>query len=115
MLFVAQLWKYNSERLESKNGDWMYMEETWLLPNENKPTDVRKTSKMGLAKLFSYKTKKADEHEGQAIRNSLGHLNAYSVTKGGGMHSKLIRNNFPQISNTPNQYVWGRWPACLLK
>ena len=35
MLTVAQLWKQNGDRLENKNGVWMYMEETWILPNEN--------------------------------------------------------------------------------
>ena len=81
-IFLAQLWKYNGERLESKNGEWMYMEETWetwILP-------VRKASKRGLAKLFSYKTKKATDDkadEGQAIRSSIGYyLNAYSDSKG---------------------------------
>ena len=34
-LIVAQLWKQNGDRLENKNGVWMYMEETWILPNEN--------------------------------------------------------------------------------
>ena len=36
MIFAAQLWKDNSGRLENKNGDWMYMEETWILPNDTK-------------------------------------------------------------------------------
>ena len=57
----------------------MYMEETWILP-------VRKTSKNGLAKLFSYKRKKATDDkadEGQAIRSSIGYnLNAYSGSGG---------------------------------
>ena len=34
MLIVAQLWKQNGDRLENKNGVWMYMEETWILPTE---------------------------------------------------------------------------------
>ena len=34
MFIVAQLWKQNNDRLENKNGVWMYMEETWILPNE---------------------------------------------------------------------------------
>ena len=46
MLFVAQLWKFNGERLKSKNGVWTYMEEKWILPNE------KKNSKMELTKLF---------------------------------------------------------------
>ena len=49
MLTVAQLWKQNGDRLENKNGVWMYMEETWILPNENATNEdqvgelVRKT------------------------------------------------------------------------
>ena len=35
MIFVAQLWKYTSGRLENKSGHWMYMEETWSLPNKS--------------------------------------------------------------------------------
>ena len=35
MFIVAQLWKQNNDRLENKNGVWMYMEETWILPYEN--------------------------------------------------------------------------------
>ena len=83
-IFLAQLWKYNGERLESKNGEWMYMEETWILP-------VRKTSKRGLAKLFSYKTKKATD-DGQAIRSSIGHLNAYldAYSDSGGMYLNFL-------------------------
>ena len=50
MIFVAQLWKYNGERLENKNGDWMYLEETWILPKEN------------------------EKNEHEAIRNSLGKI-----------------------------------------
>ena len=40
MLIVAQLWKQNGDRLENKNGVWMYMEETWILPNENKKNEI---------------------------------------------------------------------------
>ena len=49
MLIVAQLWKQNGDRLGNKNGAWMYMEETWTLPNENTTNEdqvgelVRKT------------------------------------------------------------------------
>ena len=50
MFIIAQLWKYNNGRLENKNGDWMYMEETWILPSENKTKGIQ---------------------EGQVIRNSL--------------------------------------------
>ena len=64
MFFVAQLWKYNGERLENKNGDWMYLQESWNVPNEDK------------------------KNEGEAIRNSLG--KALGVDSSGkGMHSKL--------------------------
>ena len=71
MLFLAQLWKYNGERLENKNGDWIYLEETWMLPNEEK-------------NIFL-------QVQGEAIRNSLG-----SVLKvngnGKGMYLKLKHN-----------------------
>ena len=53
MIFAAQLWKDNNGRLENKNGDWMYMEETWILPNETKTKDLP---------------------EGQVIRNTLGRV-----------------------------------------
>ena len=49
VLFVAQLWKQINGKLENKNGPWMYMEETWILPNENTTNEdqvgelVRKT------------------------------------------------------------------------
>ena len=66
MIFVAQLWKYNGERLENKNGEWKYLEETWILPNENKT------------------------NEGQAIRNSLGSV--LKVDSNKGMHLKLKYN-----------------------
>ena len=42
------MWKFNSERLENKNGDWLYLQETWIVPNEDK------------------------KNEGEVIRNSLG-------------------------------------------
>ena len=63
MIFVAQLWKYNDERLVNKNGDWMYLEKTWILPNED------------------------EENESEAIRNTLGSvLNLDSNLEG--MHLK---------------------------
>ena len=66
MVFAAQLWKDNSGRLENKNGDWMYMEETWILPNESQTKD------------------------GQMIRNALGKvLKADSESKG--MHLKKFK------------------------
>ena len=64
---LAQKWKYNGERLENKNGDWIYLEETWMLPNEEK------------------------KKEGQAIRNSLGSV--LNVNENGkGMYLKLKHN-----------------------
>ena len=39
MVFVAQLWKYTSGKLENKNGHWMYMEETWILSNESSTSE----------------------------------------------------------------------------
>ena len=44
MLFVAQLWKYNTGRLENKNGDWMYKGEKWILPNERQVQVIRNTT-----------------------------------------------------------------------
>ena len=74
MIFAAQLWKDNGGRLENKNGDWMYMDETWILPNETK-TEVRKRGQKFV--------------EGQVIRNTLGRvLIAKRVSKG--MHLKLF-------------------------
>ena len=63
MLTVAQLWKQNGDRLENKNGVWMYMEETWILPNENTTNEdqvgelVRKTIQKaaGVFKTYFFK------------------------------------------------------------
>ena len=44
------MWKYNGEILENKNGDWRYLNETWILPQPQR------------------------EIEDQEIRNSLGHV-----------------------------------------
>ena len=64
MIFVAQLWKYTSGRLENKNGHWMYMEETWSLPNKSSTT------------------------KGQVIKDSLG--NVLTVQSNNeGMHLKI--------------------------
>ena len=72
MLFVAQLWKQNGDRLENKNGDWMYMRETWILPDEN-----------NLA--------------GQVLRDSLGRvLKAKSIPLLG-MHLKLMSNPLDKL------------------
>ena len=68
--FVAQLWKHNGDKLENKNGDWMYMEETWILPNETKTKDLP---------------------EGQVIRNTHGSVliaNFYRKR----MHLKLLQH-----------------------
>ena len=69
MLFAAQLWKYNHGKLENKNGDWMYKEETWLLSNES------------------------NTEEGQVItiRDSLGKILTVDSDKEG-MNLKLITN-----------------------
>ena len=70
MIFAAQLWKDNSGRLENKNGDWMYLEATWILPNETKTKGLP---------------------EGQVIRNTIGRvLKANSKSKG--MHLKLLQH-----------------------
>ena len=76
MIFAAQLWKDNSGRLENKNGDWMYMEETWTLPNETKTNYFSEGQTLG---------------EGQVIRNTHGRvLKANLWNKG--MHLKLLKN-----------------------
>ena len=63
-IFVAQLWKYTSGRLENKNGHWMYMEETWSFSNKSSTT------------------------EGEVITDSLGKvLTVQSNNKG--MHLKI--------------------------
>ena len=60
MLIVAQLWKQNGDRLENKNGVWMYMEETWILPNENTTNEdqvgelVRKTISKAVGVFKTY-------------------------------------------------------------
>ena len=38
------MWKYNGERLENKNGDWLYLQETWIVPNEDKKNEVIRNS-----------------------------------------------------------------------
>ena len=38
--FLAQLWKQNGDKLENKNGDWMYMKEKWILPNEDQAGEL---------------------------------------------------------------------------
>ena len=71
MVFVAQLWKYNYERLENKNGDWMYMGETLIAKRMDLPE--------GSSRSFG---------KGQVIRNTLGSvLKANLDSKG--MHLKL--------------------------
>ena len=69
------MWKYNGERLENKNGDWMYLEETWILPNEDK------------------------KNKDEAIRNFDGRvLELDSNLKG--MHLKLKHNIHSHIFST---------------
>ena len=78
MIFVAQLWKYTSGRLENKNGHWMYVEETWSLQN------------------------KSSTSEGQVIKDSLGKvLTVQSYSKG--MHLKLLKHKI--ILNSCNLLV----------
>jgi hypothetical protein len=57
------LWKFNGERLENKNGLWMYWRETWTLLIEDK------------------------KNEGQTIENSLGSV--LTVDSERGMHLKI--------------------------
>ena len=76
MMFAAQLWKDNSGKLENKNGNWMYMEETWILPDETKTKDLPEGQNL---------------KEGQVIRNTLGKvLKANLFSKG--MHLKLLKH-----------------------
>ena len=83
MFFVAQLWKYNSGRLENKNGDWMYLRETWILPNETKAKD----SPLGQITQNQGQVIRK-QNQGQVIRNNLGKvLKANLDSKG--MHLKL--------------------------
>ena len=42
--FLAQLWKKNGDKLENKNGDWMYMEETLILPMEDQVGELIKNN-----------------------------------------------------------------------
>ena len=52
MIFAAQLWKDNSGRLENKNGDWMYLEATWILPNETKTKDLPEVIRNTLGRVL---------------------------------------------------------------
>ena len=62
------MWKYNGERLENKNGDWLYLQETWIVPNEDK------------------------KNEGEVIRNSLGKTLKVDLDSKG-MQLKLFNTN----------------------
>ena len=68
------MWKYDGERLENKNGDWIYLQETWkFLPSEDK--DI-------------YSLSEDEQKKGEAIVNSDGKiLKLDSNNKG--MHLKL--------------------------
>ena len=37
------MWKYDGERLENKNGDWLYLQETWILSFEDKQNEGEAT------------------------------------------------------------------------
>ena len=59
MIFAAQLWKYTSGRLENKNGHWMHMEDTWILPNESS-TDEGRVIKDSLGKVLKVQLNNRD-------------------------------------------------------
>ena len=71
--FSAQLWKYNGEKLENKNGDWRYLNETWILP-QPRPSE---------------KEIKGKRSEGQEIRDSLGSV-LKATLYDRGMHTRSI-------------------------
>ena len=82
MLFVAQLWKYIDGKLENKNGNWMYMEETWTLSNESN----------------------SEEGEVVVIRDSIGRgLKVDLDIKG--MNFKVKHKTFHIIFAMPNYFV----------
>ena len=58
------MWKYDGERLENKNGDWLYLQETWTLSFVDK------------------------QNEGEAIVNSHGKMLKVN-SNDEGMHLKL--------------------------
>ena len=62
------MWKYNGERLENKNGDWLYLQETWIAPKEDK------------------------KDEGEVLRNSLGKTLKVDLDSKG-MQLKLFNTN----------------------
>ena len=65
VLFVAQLWKQIDGKLENKNGHWMYMEETWILPYENetkKGQTIRNWLGRALGKVLKVDIRKQGEH-----------------------------------------------------
>ena len=66
------MWKYNGEILENKNGDWRYLNETWILPEPQR--DI----------------------EGQEIRNYQGHV--LKATLLGDMPIKFTGKNFVHFS-----------------
>ena len=82
--FIARLWKFNCEkivyrrnsfphsgrfryRLKNKNGDWMYLKETFFLP---KP-------------LTTNEEIEDEKSEGQFLRNSLGSVLMANLDNGG--------------------------------
>ena len=45
-MFLDQLWKYDSATkiLENKNGDWMHLSNTWILPAEGAEGNIKDDS-----------------------------------------------------------------------
>ena len=113
MLFVAQLWKYQETtttvnrrhsfphsggfpyRLENKNGDWMYLKETWFLP---KPLIDCFDSKLIGKWPFTTETEKS---KGHYLRNSLGSVLKANIDNKGKyivhMHLRLNQITILQI------------------
>ena len=82
MIFAAQLWKDNNGRLENKNGDWMYMEETWILSNETLAKGDHRNLDEGLI---------IRNIRGRVLKANVNSTDILSVVKGKRMHLKLLK------------------------
>ena len=51
------MWKYNGEILENKNGDWRYLNETWILPGPQRDIEGQEIRTLG----HVLKANKSDE------------------------------------------------------
>ena len=101
MIFAAQLWKDNGGRLENKNGDWMYMEETWILPTIIDRNKILLFQNLNLNSEVEF-DELSDNARGQVIKNTIGKvLKVNLVSKG--MDLKLLKHN--KILNSENLLV----------